>query len=95
VTNAEGVYVDANEAAATLFGVPAAAIVGSAAGTFTKPEAHIDDVDTLWSALASKGHLHSVSVLTGRGATDVRVEFVTIRDGDGPGRHVTFLRAIS
>jgi PAS domain S-box-containing protein len=95
VTDQQGNYLAANDEAATLFGVPQEGIVGSRAGTFTKPDARIDDADALWSALAARGRLHSVAVVRHPDGAEIPVEFVTIRDGDGPGRNVTLLRAIT
>jgi hypothetical protein len=44
---------------------------------------------TLWKSLERFGRLHSTAVLSSDGT---RVEFVTIRDGAGHGRNVTYLR---
>ena len=92
VTDGEGVYVDANEAAARLFGVDRDEIVGRPAGSFTRPDSRIEDAHALWEALAHTGRLHSLAVIQCRDGTETTVEFVTIRDGDGPGRNVTVLR---
>jgi len=94
VTDASGTYVDANEAAATLFGVSRADVIGRPAGAFTKPDARVRDADALWRALATTGRLHSRAVVCHPDGTHVRVEFLTIRDGDGLGLSVTYLRRV-
>jgi PAS domain S-box-containing protein len=95
VTDGSGTYVDANDAAAELFGVPRESIIGRHAGEFTRPDARIHDADELWRRLSETGRLHSLAVVKGSHANDgTVVEFVTIRDGDGAGRTVTVLRAL-
>jgi PAS domain S-box-containing protein len=94
VSDQNGMYVDANDAAAALFGVARDAIVGRQAGSFTKPDTRIEDTDALWRALAVKGRLHSLALVLRPDGTEITLEFVTIRDGDGPGRNVTVLREI-
>ncbi len=92
VTNDQGMYVDANDAAVELLGVTRDQIVGQPAGSFTKPDARIEDAAGLWDLLTTSGRLHSLAVVSHPGGRDVRVEFITVRDGDGKGRHVTWLR---
>jgi PAS domain S-box-containing protein len=94
VTDDEGRYLEANEAAAELFGVTRDEIVGREAGSFTRPDARIDQPDALWRALSTSGTLHSLAVLRCADGSEESVEFITIRDGDGPRRHATFLRPI-
>lgn len=94
VTDTEGIYVDANEPAAELFGAKREDILGQRAGTFTRPDAAVTDAAELWRALAESGRLHSLAVVRRADATEERVEFVTIKDGDGQGRHVTYMRAV-
>lgn len=90
ISDASGMYVAANEAAERLFGLSAAQILGQPAGTFTRLDARVQDAQALWRLLEESGRLHSRAVtIEGR-----RVEFVTVRDGDGPGRHVTTLREL-
>ena len=95
VTNAQGVYVDANEAAEELFGVPRDYVLRVRAGSFTRPDARITDERALWTVLERTGKLHSIAVLTRRDGTDVSVEFITVRDEEGPGRNVTYLREVT
>jgi PAS domain S-box-containing protein len=92
VTDPGGTYVEANEAASVLFGVTRAAIVGRAAGTFTKPDARVRDGDALWRALATTGRLHSRAIVRRPDGGEVAVEFLTLREADGRGRSVTYLR---
>jgi len=94
VTDEAGRYVEANDGAARLFGVRHEEIIGAKAGSFTRPDARIQDADALWHALANTGELHSLAVVQCSDGTQVPVEFVTLRDADGPGRHVTYLRAV-
>ena len=94
VTDDTGRYVEANEAAALLFGVPANEIVGREAGTFTRPDARIEQPAALWHAIASRGRVHSLAVLRCPDGTEESVEFITVRDEAGSGRHVTHLRPV-
>jgi PAS domain S-box-containing protein len=95
VTDGTGRYLDANAEAATLFGVARDDIVGRSAGTFTTPDERIQDADALWRSLATSGRLHSLALVHRPDSAAISVEFVTIRDGDGPGRNVTFLRSLA
>lgn len=91
VTDRSGNYIEANQSAADLFGVSVDDIVGRPAGTFTEPDARINDPAGLWSALEATGELHSLALVR-RTDRQVRVEFITRKNADGPGRHVTWLR---
>jgi PAS domain S-box-containing protein len=93
VTDASGVYLDANAAAERLFGATREEILRNRAGGFTRPDARIQDAETLWRALATTGKLHSLALVRCRDGRERSVEFMTIRDGDGSGRNVTYLRA--
>ncbi len=95
VSDGDGTYVQANDGAATLFGVAREQIVGSRAGSFTRPDTRIEDADALWRALATKGRLHSFAVVRRPDGSETSVEFVTIANGDGPGRNVTVLREVA
>jgi PAS domain S-box-containing protein len=95
VSDSAGAYLEANDAAAVLFGVSRQQIIGSRAGSFTRPDARIVDDDALWQALATKGRLHSLAVVRRPDGTETSVEFVTIANGDGPGRNVTVLREVA
>jgi PAS domain-containing protein len=92
VTDATGVYVDANDEAAALFGVELESIIGAGAGTFTRQDSRIEDSAALWRALRDTGRLHSLALVRCPDGTQKSVEFVTLRDGAGPGLNVTYLR---
>ena len=94
ISDAQGLYVEANEAAARLFGTERSEIVGRRAGEFTRPDVRIKDAAALWHALESTGRLHSHAVVVRPDGTETRVEFLTTRGGDGPGWNVTHLRPI-
>ena len=94
VTDQTGRYVEANDAAAELFGVSPDQVIGATAGSFTRPDARIEDGNALWHALSRTGELHSLAVVLRPDGTETPVEFLTIRDEDGPGRNVTYLRAV-
>jgi PAS domain S-box-containing protein len=95
VTDDTGRYVEANEAAALLFRVPANEIVGREAGTFTHPDARIEHAAELWRAIASRRRVHSLAVVRCPEGTEESVEFITVRDEAGTGRHVTYLRPVA
>jgi PAS domain S-box-containing protein len=95
VTDADGRYLEVNDAAAVLYGASPDAIVGRPAGSFTRPDARIADAASLWKTLSSTGRLHSLALLRRADGAEVTVEFVTIKDGDGAGRNVTFLREVT
>jgi PAS domain S-box-containing protein len=94
VTDRGGRYLEADDAAERLFGATREEIIGNTAGGFTRPDARIQDADALWRALATTGKLHSLALVRCRDGRERSVEFLTIRDGDGSGRNVTYLRAI-
>jgi PAS domain S-box-containing protein len=92
VTDPTGTYVEVNEAAERLFGRSAAEMIGRKAGSFTRPDDRVEDAEAVWRALEQTGRLHSLAVITCATGSDTPVEYVTVKDGDGPGRHVTILR---
>ena len=92
VTDATGVYVDANDEATALFAVERESIIGARAGTFTRQDSRIEDAAALWRALGNTGRLHSLALVQCGDGTEKSVEFVTLRDADGPARNVTYLR---
>jgi PAS domain S-box-containing protein len=93
VTDDAGLYIAANTAAAVLFGAALDEILGRRAGSFTEPDARIEDAPALWRLLQRTGRLHSLAVVRRPDGDRIRVEFVTLREGAGEGRHVTYLRA--
>jgi PAS domain S-box-containing protein len=94
VTDGDGTYLDANAAAAELFGVKREDIIGKSAGAFTRPDAVVPDGDALWRTLKEQGQLHSLAIVQRPDGVERHVEFVTTRDQDGPGRHVTVIRGL-
>ena len=92
VTDPSGTYVEVNERAERLFGRTAGEIVGSKAGSFTRPDDRVEDAETVWRALERTGRLHSLAVISCADDSETPVEYVTVKDGDGPGRNVTYLR---
>jgi PAS domain S-box-containing protein len=91
VSDTSGSYVEVNERAERLFGRAADEIVGRKAGSFTRPDARVEDPDAIWRALQQTGRLHSLALISANG-TDTLVEFVTVKDGEGNGRNATYLR---
>ena len=94
VTDTTGSYIEVNEEAAVLFGVGRHEIIGRRAGSFTRPDARIQDADALWKALETTGRLHSLAVVRRADGEEIPVEFVTVRDGDGEGRNLTVMRPV-
>jgi PAS domain S-box-containing protein len=64
VVGADGKYVEANAAAAQLFGVARRRILGKPAGSFTRHEANEEVGRRLFAALADGGALHSTALVT-------------------------------
>jgi len=94
VTDRTGTYLEADDAAARLFGVPGEEIIGARAGSFTRPDARIRDAAELWRTLETTGRLHSLAIVARPDGTEEVVEFLTVKDEDGEGRHVTYLRPV-
>jgi PAS domain S-box-containing protein len=94
VTDPSGAYIEANDAAGALFGVPRAQIIGGQVGTFTAPDARLRDADPVWRALKTSGRLHSFTLVQCPDGMKRAVEFVTVRDTGPVGCHVTYLRAV-
>jgi PAS domain S-box-containing protein len=92
ITDPSGTYIEANEPAERLFGRAAGEMVGSKAGSFTRPDDRVEHAEKVWRALEQNGRLHSLAVLTCPDGSERRVEYVTVKDADGPGRNVTYLR---
>ena len=70
-------------------------IIGRPAGSFTHADARVGDAAELWRTFEAVGRLHSLAIVAQPDGTEETVEFVTIKDGDGPGRNVTFLRTVT
>ena len=94
VTDGEGTVLEANEAALALFGVTRERIIGAHLDSFTPEEARISNVDEVRRALMARGRLHSFSLVECGNGEEIKTEFVSLRDGAGPGRTVTILRPV-
>lgn len=88
-----GRYADANETGQRLFNLTVDELIGRSAGDLTLPDSRVDQ-DWLWQRLRDTGRLHGLSMIRPLGGDPIRVEFLTVMDGDGPGRHATFLREV-
>ena len=90
-----GRYLDANTAALELFGVRLDELVASRAGDFAPPNFSAA-VPWILQLLRDTGELHSTSILRPRGdKPDEAVEYHVVKDGDGPGRHVSAIRRVA
>jgi PAS domain S-box-containing protein len=75
VIGAAGKYVEANDAAAALFGVSRRRIIGKPAGSFTRHEANEEVGRRLFATLAEAGALHSTAVVTRPDGEEWSIEF--------------------
>src|SRR2546423_5182918 len=75
VVAADGTYLDANDAAADLFGLRRTDIVGAPAGSFTRHEGSEEVARRLFAALADAGTLHSTAVVTRPDGEEWSIEF--------------------
>jgi PAS domain-containing protein len=89
----DGRYADANEAAMALLGVDLEGLRSATAGDFTVPEFR-QMVPWIFELLRDTGELHSTSMLRPRGRPEQPIEYHFVRDGDGPGRHVSIIRSV-
>jgi PAS domain S-box-containing protein len=90
VLDPQGRYIDANEAAAELFGVSCDDIIGRAAGSFTSHEPEPELGDQLLGIAEQKGGLESTAVVNRPNGEAWPIEFVVrpMRDGG----HVVAMR---
>jgi PAS domain S-box-containing protein len=75
IVGATGKYVDANAAAASLFGVSRRRIIGKPAGSFTRHEANDEVGRRLFATLAETGALHSTAVVKRPDGEEWPIEF--------------------
>jgi PAS domain S-box-containing protein len=75
VIDAAGMYVEANAAAAALFGVSRRKIIGKPAGSFTRHEANEEVGRRLFAALAEAGTLHSTAVVARPDGEEWSIEY--------------------
>lgn len=83
VLGPDGTYVDANQEAAQLFGVPREAITGKPAGSFTAHEAEPAIRDALLELARRTGRLRSTAVVARPDGQQWPIEFVVRTLGDG------------
>ncbi len=94
VVDDDGHYVEANGAALRLLGVDLPGLRARVPGDFTVPD-YGAAVPWILQLLRDTGELHSTSIVRpGDGGPDRPVEFRLVKDGDGPGRHVSFIRPV-
>jgi hypothetical protein len=87
-------YVDGNDAALELLNVTLDELRRHRPGDFTSADAS-PSVPWVFKLLEDSGVLHSTAVLMPAGdRPPVGVEYRMVRNGDGPGRHVSWLRKI-
>jgi PAS domain S-box-containing protein len=83
VLDASGRYVDANEAASDLFGVPREGIIGAKSGSFTRHEADEALARRLFDELARTGELSSTAVVIRPDGSQIPIDFHTSRITQG------------
>ena len=89
-----GCYVDANPPALELLGVSLDELRRSKAGDFTPPTFGAE-IPWILQLLRDTGELHSTAILRPHGnGSDEAVEFHFVKDGAGPGRHVSTMRPV-
>lgn len=93
VVNDEGRYLDANDAAARLFGVDRSTIVGSTAGRFTRHEGSEDVARRLFDTVARYGEMASTAVVVRPNGELVPIEFHMRRLAAGT-EYLTVMRPV-
>jgi PAS domain-containing protein len=88
-----GAYLTASPAALDLLGVSCEELLASKAGAFTVPEYQVM-IPWIFELLRDTGEIHSTTMLRPRRGPDIPVEYRFLREGDGPGRHVSILRRV-
>lgn len=93
VVNDEGRYLDANDAAAKLFGVDRSTIVGSTAGRFTRHPGSEDLARRLFETVARYGEIASTAVVVRPNGELVPIEFHMRRLAAGA-EYLTVMRPV-
>jgi PAS domain-containing protein len=88
---ADGSYIDANDAAADLFGVPRDEILAAKAGAFTRHEGSDDVGRRLFQVLAETGGLDSTAVVLRRDGEEWPIAF-HMSQATEPDRYITVMR---
>jgi hypothetical protein len=91
--DAEGRYVDANDAALSLIGMDLATLRDLHTGDLTDPATR-RTVSWVWQLFQDVGELHSTSVLVLPDGRRLPVEYRLLLDAAGEGRHVSYLREV-
>lgn len=91
VMRPDGTYIDANDAAAELFGRPVSEITASVAGSFTRHERSPEVARRLFAKLAETGTLRSTAVVVRADGDERPIEFHTRREGEV---YVTVMRPL-
>lgn len=95
VVGDDGRYLDANAAALALLAVDLETLRTMRSGDFTLPE-YRELVPWIRQLLLDTGELHSLAVMRPHdGGPDLPVEYHFVRDGDGAGRHVAWMRRVT
>lgn len=93
VIDAVGRYIDANPPALELLGLDLATLRTMATGDLTDPAVR-PTVPWIRALLEDVGVLHSTSVLVTPDGRRVPVEYRLVRDGDGDGRSISYMRPV-
>jgi PAS domain S-box-containing protein len=94
IADANGRYVDANDAACELFGVPRSMVVGARIGSFTRHEDDEALAQRLSEELARSGDLLSTAVVVTPRGVEIPIEFRTMRAENGDS-FTTVMRPVS
>lgn len=94
VIDARGIYLDANEAAAQLFGVLREKIVGAPSGSFTRHGDSEELARRLIGVLTEVGRLSSTAVVVRPDGEEIPIEFHTSRAGHSDG-FITVMRPLA
>lgn len=87
-----GRYVDANAAALELIGIDRERLLAMRTGDLVHREGRVT-VPWVWKLLHDVGEIHSTSLMQTPDGREVPVEYHLVRDGAGPGRAKSFMRA--
>ena len=94
VLNDDGRYLEANDAMVQLLGISSAELMTQAAGSLAVPE-YGSAIPWILQLLRDTGELHSTGTIRPRdGRPELAIEFHLTKDAAGPGRHVSWMRAV-
>ncbi len=92
VMAADGRYVDANHAAADLFGCTRDAVCAGRAGDFTRHESDGEVASRLFATLRDTGRLHSTAIVVRPDGTEWPIEFHVTATTPRGDQYVTVMR---